>query len=71
MAKLYKFKSLHPKVLSFLLFKIYILPIDTFSTVPLIHNEYKGLIKVQTLQSKFLRFANNFTWDDFIFKHKL
>ena len=63
-AKLYKFKHLHPKIL-IQLFKIYILPIITFSSIPLIHNGQNSLKKVQTLQNKFIRFAHNIPWDDF------
>lgn len=69
-AKLYRFRHLHPKIL-IQLFKIFILPIITFSTIPIIHNGKKGLKKVQTLQNKFIRFAHNIAWDEFITNEQL
>ena len=70
MTKLYRFRHLHPKIL-LQLFKIYILPLITFSIIPIIQTGVKGYKKVQTLQNKFIRFAYNISWEDFISNEQL
>ena len=70
MIQLYRFRHLHPKIL-LQLFRIYILPLITFSIIPIIQTGPKGYKKVQTLQNKFLRFAHNISWEDYITNEKL
>ena len=65
MTKLFRFRHLHPKIL-IQLFKIFILPIITFSVIPIVHTGTKGYKTVQVIQNKFLRYAHNIPWDEFI-----
>ena len=70
MTKLFRFRHLHPKILV-QLFRIYILPIITFSVIPIIHTGIKGYKNVQIIQNKFLRYAHNIHWDEYITNEKL
>ena len=60
-----RFQQFHPKI-RLHLFKMYVLPILTFSCIPLLLNGFKSLKKVQIFQNKHIRHAHSIPWDDFI-----
>ena len=60
-----RFQHLHPKI-RFHLFKVFVIPILTFSGIPLLYNGHNSLKKVQIFQNKHIRMAHNINWDDFI-----
>ena len=60
-----RFQHLHPKI-RLHLFKTFVIPILTFSGIPLLYNGYKSIKKVQVFQNNHIRIAQNINWDDFI-----
>ena len=68
--KLRRFIYLHPKI-QLQLFKLYVLPIITFSSIPILYSGVSGLKQVQVLQNKIIRFIHNINWEDFVTNKKL
>ena len=60
-----RFQHFHPNT-RFHLFKTFVIPILTFSGIPLLYNGHKSLKKVQIFQIKQIKMAHNINWDDFI-----
>ena len=64
-SQLRRFQHLHPKT-RFRLFKIFIVPILTFSGIRLLFNGHKSHKKVQTFQNRYIRQVHSIQWDDYI-----
>ena len=69
-AKLRRFVFLHPKI-QLQLYKIYVLPIITFSSLPILLSGHYGLKEVQKIQNKAVRKIHNINWEEFITNKKL
>ena len=69
-AKLRRFIFLHPKI-QLQLYKIYVLPIITFSCLPILLAGQNGLKQVQIIQNKAIRYAHSIDWEEFIPNKKL
>ena len=59
------FQQFHSKI-RLHLFKMYVLPILTFSCIPLLLNGFKSLKKIQIFQNKHIRHTHSIPWDYFI-----
>ena len=62
---LHRFQHFHPKI-RLHLFKIFVLPTLIFSVIPILHNGFKSLKKIQIFQNKHIRHVHSIPWEDFI-----
>ena len=53
------------------LYKIYALPVITFSCIPILYAGHAGLKKVQILQNKIIIFIHNIHWEELISNKRL
>ena len=69
-AKMRRFIFLHPKI-QLQLYKIYVLPIVHFSSLPILLAGQEGLKQAQIIQNKAIRYTHSIDWQDFISNKKL
>ena len=67
--KLRRFIFLHPKI-QLQLYKIYILPIINFSSLPVFLSGHFELKQIQTIQNKAIRYIHSINWEDLITNKK-
>ena len=69
-AKLRRFIFLHPKI-QLQLYKIYVLPIINFSSLPVLLSGHFGLKEIQKIQNKAIRYIHSIDWEEFLTNRKL